>query len=193
MKKLFILFVVVFLLACQTLNNVAQTKERNPNCQDVAEVKVFQTLDGYALASVCDYKGEDYCLGMTVRVDEFTEPLYDKKRISAPKGKCIVFTDTYKYETKDESVKTVPVIGFEYEYEATTEDEAIVRAVNDLQDIKKSCVMYMGKEYKDMPTEEKEEKCGCIIKESFEATHNKTKLTRKSLEKKCGKVPKNFI
>lgn len=193
MKKFLTLFVIVFLSACQTFNSVTQTKEKNQNCQDIEEVKIFQTLDGYALASVCDYKGEDYCLGMTVRVDEFTEPLYDKKRISAPKDKCIVFSDTYKYEASDHSVKTVPIIGFEYEYEAATEDEAIERAVNDLQDIKKSCVMYMGKEYKDMSASEKEEKCGCIIKESFEATHNKTKLTRKALEKKCGKVPKNFI
>ena len=181
------------LAACQTLQTVTQKKERNPNCQDVAEVKIFQTLAGYALASVCDYKGEDYCLGMTVKVDEFTEPLYDKKRISAPKGKCIVFKDTYKYETKDESVKTVPVVGFEYEYEANTEEETLERAIADLQDIKKSCVLYMGKEYKDMPTSEKEEKCECILKESFENVQNKTKLTRKTLEKKCGKVPKNFI
>lgn len=193
MKKLFTLLVIVFLSACQTLNNATQTKERNPNCQDVEEVEVFQTLGGYGLAFVCDYKGDDHCLGMTVKVDEFTEPLYDKKRISAPKDKCIVFSDTYKYEAGDHSMKTVPVVGFEYEYEAATEDEAIERAVNDLQDIKKSCVLYMGKEYKNMSTTEKEEKCSCVIKETFEATHNKTKLTRKALEKKCGKVPKNFI
>ena len=193
MKRITLFFTILLLSACQTLTSVKQTKERNPNCQDIEEIKIFQTLDGYALGLVCDYKGEDYCLGMTVKVDEFTEPLYDKKRISAPEGKCIVFKDTYKYEAKDKSVNTVPVVGFEYEYAAETDEEAVERAIADLQDIKKSCVLYMGKEYKDMLTTEKEEKCGCIIKESFEKVQNKTKLTRKALEKKCGKVPKNFI
>lgn len=193
MKRFLFIIFVILLAACQTLQTVTQKRERNPNCQDVAEVKIFQTLDGYALASVCNYKGEDYCLGMTVKVDEFTEPLYDKKRISAPKGKCMVFKDTYKYEAKDESVKTVPVVGFEYEYKAETEAAAVARAIEDLQDIKKSCVLYMGKEYKDMSTSEKEEKCECVIKESLENTQNKTKPTRKALEKKCGKLPKDFV
>lgn len=193
MKNFAIISCLFILEACSSLNTINIVKERNPKCQNVAEVEVFQTLNGYALASVCDYKGEQFCMGMTVRVDEITELLYDKKRISAPKGKCIVFSDTYKYETKDGDIKTVPVLGFDYEYEAESEEENITRAVNELQDIKQSCMLYMGKEYKDMAESEKEEKCECVMTEYLTDLQNKTKTTRKALEKKCGKLPKDFI
>lgn len=191
-----------FLLAgCAPLDDINIqyiAPERNENCQDIAEVEIFQTLNGYALASVCDHKGDTFCLGMTVRVNEYTEPLYDKKRVSAPNGKCIVFNETYKYETKDNSIKTVPVIDFEYEYLATNEEETVNRILATHTDIKKSCVLEMNKEFKDLMLSVKEERCECladeIMKILFENAENnkELKLDAKAIEKKCGKLPKSI-
>lgn len=133
MKKLFALFITVLLSACSWFGtktedaNVWKT-EKNENCANFNAVKVFQTLNDGALASVCDSGGTKHCLGMTVFVTKTWDlELWDEKVITPPKDKCFAYNGTYKYESKGAGTKTVPVLGFGYKYSPKSEDEAIER------------------------------------------------------------------
>jgi len=103
---------VVF-AGCATITKYA-TLEQNPKCENITEVQVLQTLDDGALALNCDESIDDSCFGMVVFIPKQQgELLYDKKKISAPQGKCFVFNDVYSYINKEGDGKTVPTIGFE--------------------------------------------------------------------------------
>ena len=78
MKKLFSLFIIVLLSACSMFkteidNTNTWKSEKNENCADFKTIKVFQTLNNGALASVCDSGSTKYCSGMTVAIKKNTE------------------------------------------------------------------------------------------------------------------------
>jgi len=113
MKKILLFVLSIILVGCATITKYA-TLEQNPKCENITEVQVLQTLDDGALALNCDQSIGDSCFGMVVFIPKQQgELLYDKKKISAPQGKCFVFNDVYSYINKEGDGKTVPTIGFE--------------------------------------------------------------------------------
>lgn len=61
---------------------------------------------------------------------------YDDMYVSLPDNKCAVQDGTYKYETKNETIKTVPRIRWEYKYKPKNKDKALVQLEEYLEDLK---------------------------------------------------------
>ena len=78
----------------------------------VQSYKVFQVLpDGNALASCLSNAEYGWYMGPAVLLLSSDEQhFYDEQKVSAPKGKKFMQVGTYRYETKDEMVKTVPAV-----------------------------------------------------------------------------------
>ena len=124
MNKILI-FLSVLLVSCSTIS----TENKNPNCIDVKQYKVLQALKtGSALAHECKYdwnKLEMDCsyknqLVYLVAPIEF----YDDMIVKVPDNQCPIQQGVYKYETKNNSMKTVPTIMFSYNKMPQTQDEA---------------------------------------------------------------------
>lgn len=121
MKKYFIILSCLILFGC-TENNILETVTapsktiHNQKCENVPAVRVFQVLDTFALATTCEYgkyTGDLYCWGHTVYVPKDKGKIYyDDQIIKPEEDKCIVYSGTYKYESEDERVRTVPKIKF---------------------------------------------------------------------------------
>jgi len=124
MKKL--LFGTLLLITGCVSNGIfAPSKTiQNPKCEDVyQEIKVFQVLDSYVLGDVCREKNEyfDICTDSIVvylKKDKGTV-YYDGQKVQVPEGKCISYSKSYTYETKNYNKdtksfdkKTVPVVKF---------------------------------------------------------------------------------
>lgn len=144
MKRIFLLLAIL-LCACSPLLNSESTNgfkaEKNSECADFDRIEVFQTLDNFALANVCDSNYSDLCIGMVVRIDkDWNMELWDDKVITPPEGKCFIYDGTYQYETKAESQKTVPVLRFGYKYSPASMDEALNRATVEIDAFHKSCL-----------------------------------------------------
>lgn len=194
--KIFFLLLSIFLSGC--VNNAIQlsSRERNPKCEDIDEIEVFQVFDDGALAFVCERKSYDDCVwGMTVAVPKRrNEILYDKKRIKAPKGKCFVYDGTYQYKNKDNDTKTVPIIGYAYEYEASSEEEFTERLLDFHNHIYEGCMDELDN--KKSQTANKKQ-CECFADSVMEIMFDNAKSDKKSqsseeivaaAEKKCGKI-----
>lgn len=82
---------------------------RNPDCENVKALKVFQVLDSFVLANVCESKYSRYCLGHVVYIPKAADEIYyDDQKIIINKNECVIYTGTFRYETR-EGFKTVPV------------------------------------------------------------------------------------
>lgn len=143
--KRFSLLLAILLCACSLSLNSESTNgfkvEKNSECADFNRIEVFQTLDNFALANVCDSSYSDLCLGMVVRIDkDWNMELWDDKVITPPDGKCFIYDGTYQYETKTELKKTVPVLRFGYKYTPASMDEALNRATVEIDAFHKSCL-----------------------------------------------------
>ncbi|MCT4575068.1 MAG: hypothetical protein N4A43_02305 [Alphaproteobacteria bacterium] len=114
MKKL-IIVLAVMLCSCAidgSLNYSAGN--RNERCADIQKYKVAQVIDTGALAYGCDSSFEDFCHELLVFIPNIKgEMFYDDKIIKAPKNKCIVYNDVFKYETNAGMNKTIPKVKFE--------------------------------------------------------------------------------
>lgn len=78
---------------------------------DAKEFKVFQVLpDGSALAGADFTMDNDYGGTVVLFLNDNKEAYYDDQRITVPEGKILKQIGTFKYETKQEIVKTVPVV-----------------------------------------------------------------------------------
>lgn len=121
MKKLLIfisgVIVGVFLtfsfLSSQSVNsnNNLQLFETPEECVTKKNLKVFQALeDGYALAN--EIEGPfDFSTHLVVLIhDPEGKPFYDDQKIIIPKGKCARKIGIYKYITRNEMEKTVPIV-----------------------------------------------------------------------------------
>jgi len=208
MKKLFLILSII-LVGCvdghmSSLSHVS--KERNKKCADIKEVKVFQVFEDGALASVCENSYSTYCSGMTVVVlRERGEDLWDDKRVKASKDKCFVYDGTYKYESKGAGNKTVPILRFDYEYNATTEEEAFERLEEMREYIYDECLDELNRNFKN-EKDKNIKKCECVVDFTIDKlialnkdNSEQSKLTEKFLkeattqmEKKCGKLPKSM-
>lgn len=183
-KSLLLLILCLVLCACNTTTEfpVAYTGRQpiaNAACADFKAVKVFQTIEGAALASVCTNNRTDYCTGMTVIIKEdWDMMLYDDKLITPPEGKCFVYKDTLTYETKTKDRKTVPVLEFDYEYWPTSAEESDRRTRSRLESTRYSCHYEIETALKRNKKSYEEKKnlkikglqwCDCLYNSSLEA------------------------
>lgn len=114
--KMFIIPVILF-TACettQTHNNMpGYSTTRNPQCEDINAFKVFQVLDDFVLANVCEERDYRFCSGHVVYIPKEKEKIYyDDQVITVKRGQCAIYIGTYKYETKAKTIRTVPIVKF---------------------------------------------------------------------------------
>ena len=119
-----ILFVLpIFITACcgenflKTLDAPSATVY-NDECVAIQRYKVFQVIDGGALAMGCESDYDpDFCIGLTVFVPTQKDNIYyDDMIIEPDDGKCAVYREVYQYITKSDDYKTVPKLTFDDEY-----------------------------------------------------------------------------
>lgn len=187
-------------------NNTALQEEpvmpgRNPDCMDMVRFKVLQVLaNGYALAYECN-EG-DFCASNTVVL---LTPLprvyyYDDMYVTVPKEKCAVQNGVFRYETKREILKTVPVIKYDYEYAPRNNEEIEARFYEAMKDLRLGCKDSMSFDDKTNNLESMK-KCDCVV-DSFLAAYKEkdtwierdkiVENLRKKAEAKCGKIPDYF-
>lgn len=75
---------------------------------NATDLRVFQVLsDGRALATVESFSN----MGMVVLLlPETDNAYYDDQSITVPRGKSLMQIGIFKYENKEEMVKTVPIV-----------------------------------------------------------------------------------
>lgn len=203
--KNYILLTVLTLFGCtqmSSLDVLPISREHNENCMNMRRFKVFQVFeDSYALAQACTAEfDENFCIGAVVLLTpQRNIEYYDDMYVSAPVNKCAVQNGVYKYETKDKTHKTVPVISFDYEFSSTTEEETLARFHDKMEDVRYECKLSVINS-KKQNTKTNISKCDCVV--DFIATEvmklkEKTEIEKekfekefsKRLEQKCGKVP----
>ena len=103
MKKLLLLLVSFFALnSCTIINGEAVW------LYEIKTYKVFQVLpDGNALAFKCDSEYDKHCFGEVVFLVQREVPFYDGLKVTIAKP---IMEGTYRYETRDAFVKTVPIV-----------------------------------------------------------------------------------
>ncbi len=196
------------LLGCTQMSSInvlpsmEPIKEQNSNCMDMRRFKVFQVFeDGYALASACTAEyDKNFCIGATVLLTpQRNIEYYDEMYVSAPDNKCAIQDGVFKYETKNKTHKTVPVIRFDYEFSSSSEEENLERFHDKMEDVRYECKLSVINN-KKQNTKANITKCDCIvdfITNEFIALKSKTEADKekfekefsKRLEKKCGKIP----
>ncbi len=204
MKK-FILATVFMLLSCSQIStidvlpNEGLTREHNPDCMDMRRFKVFQVFeDDYALAHVCTASfDEDFCIGAVVLLTpQRNIEYYDDMYVTTPNEKCAVQDGVYKYETKNKTHKTVPIIRFDYEFSSSSEEEDLERLHDKMEEVRYECKLSVINN-KKQNTKANINKCDCIvdfITDEFLALKDKMDFDKekfekeisKKIEKKCG-------
>lgn len=108
--------IFIFLFGCETTSTSIHSTEknsntmRNPKCEDVTKFKVFQVLDKFVLANVCNKDDDDYCFGHVVYFEkEKGKIYYDDQVIKVKDNECAIYTGTYRYQTPG-GYKTVPIV-----------------------------------------------------------------------------------
>lgn len=158
----------LFLLGCSQIQKSQDELSKadmslNERCEkEIQEIRIFQVLDDTkSLGFVCD-GSSDTCSGLTVVVPSLGEMHWDDKRVRAPKDQCIVIRGTYKYTTKQDFEKTVPVIDFEYMYPPKDINEVQKRLEEFTEVMKKECLLDANKE-KHSLQEKKIKQCDCYV------------------------------
>lgn len=204
MKK-YILFMLFILLGCSQIPSIdvlPESRERNENCMDMRRFQVFQVFeDNYALANACTADwASSYCNGAVVLLTpQRNIEYYDEMYVSSPENKCAVQDGVYKYETKNKTHKTVPVIRFDYEFSSSSEEEDLERFHNKMEDVRYECKLSVINN-KKQNTKANINKCDCIVDfvtDEFLALKDRTDIDKekfekeflKKIEKKCGKIP----
>ena len=104
MKKLLLLLPISFL----TLTSCTVIDGQTVWLDEIKTYRVFQVLpDGNALAFVCDSEYDKYCYGDVALLAEREKPFYDGIKVTIPKP---TIEGTYRYETRDNFIKTVPIV-----------------------------------------------------------------------------------
>ena len=208
MKKFLILSMLI-LTGCAKISsmNIVPSEggydvERNEDCMDMTRFKVLQVLeDNHALAYECN-SGE-YCYSNTVVLltPQDGVDYYDDMTVSLPKQKCAVQDGVYKYETKNNSLKTVPIIRYQYEFSPRSEEEAMQRFYEKMDEMKDDCKMSLTKNKKHN-TDANKKKCDCgvdllanellTVKNGGTSTFSDAEALKKDIEKQCGKLPIDF-
>lgn len=102
--------IVIFLSGCETIQTPIEKASRNPKCEDINSFKVFQVVDDFVLANVCEDSDTSLCMGHTVIFKKEKGKIYFDDQIINVKGnECAIYTGTHKYPTKF-GYKTVPIV-----------------------------------------------------------------------------------
>lgn len=160
--------------------------------------KVFQVIeDNYALAWECRVDDNTYCFGVTVLLTPmFGIDFYDGMFVTIPKKKCAVQNGVYRYETKyDGSIKTVPLVKYDYEFAPKTKEELIQRLYENADEMKSGCKIIVGSNKKNNTTTNLK-KCDCLVdffvqevKENIKTIYTDEAALKRAIEQKCGKLP----
>lgn len=103
------LFLVLLIIGKSSATNEGMTYFEKPGkCISTKDFEVMQVVgEGYALAR--EKKG--YVGGILVLVtNENGELYYDNQVIKVPEGKCMRQIGVYEYQTRMETIKTVPIV-----------------------------------------------------------------------------------
>lgn len=103
------LFFVLLIIGKSSSNNNGMTYFEKPGkCISTKDFEVMQVIgDGYALAR----EKQGYLGGILVLVtNENGELYYDDQVIKVPEGKCMRQIGVYEYQTRMETIKTVPIV-----------------------------------------------------------------------------------
>ena len=86
--------------------------EKRGQAMTEGSFKIFQTLDDkHALASGVSYEEYGWYMGITVMIiGNENDHFYDDQIIKKTSGKKFYQVGTYKYQTKSEDFKTVPIV-----------------------------------------------------------------------------------
>lgn len=103
MKKL-----LLTLISLVTLSGCVVINDEIVPLHDTKTYKVFQVLsDGNALASECKSPNDKYCLGETALLLQGNSAFYDGLRVTLIKP---TVEGAFRYETRNNFIKTVPII-----------------------------------------------------------------------------------
>ena len=118
MKKILLFFPFV-LCACiqqQGTQSLSASSDsmNDEHCADIQEYKIFQVIEDGSLASACEADYDDeICNGLVVYIPKKEGQIYyDEMIIESDYNQCITYEGTYRYLTKNDSIKTVPKIKF---------------------------------------------------------------------------------
>lgn len=104
MKRLLLLLP----LSLSTLTSCTVIDNQTVWLDELKTYQVFQVLpDGNALAFKCDSEYDKHCLGEVVFLVQRDVSFYDGLKVTIPKS---TIEGTYRYETRNGFVKTVPVV-----------------------------------------------------------------------------------
>lgn len=104
------LLVSMFMVANTTIDDITLFKQEG-ECISENSFKIFQVVDnGNALASEIDEEFEFPTNLVVLLLAEKGKAYYDNQIIRIPPGKCAKQIGTYRYFTRDEMEKTVPVV-----------------------------------------------------------------------------------
>lgn len=114
MKQVFLFALGITLFGCVQVQDL-QTSSRpteiipNPKCENVAALKVFQVLDKFVLAEVCDETDSNFCFGHIVYLAKEKDKIYyDDQKIIPASDQCFEYVGTYRYTTTANTNKVVP-------------------------------------------------------------------------------------
>ena len=106
-----LLFLISLFVANQSSNDGLRLFEEEGECVSTNSFQVIQVLDsGSALAREKDYFTST-ATGITVLfLNEGNSSYYDEQIIKVPRGKCVKQIGVFKYNTRMDIEKTVPVV-----------------------------------------------------------------------------------
>lgn len=211
MKKLLLLF-----LFCITGCTSSTLFSDNENCTSMTKFEIFQTLSFGALAHECTF--DEGCSSFNQLVflaNQAGVDYYDGLVVNVPSGKCAVQNGVYRYTTKEDIFKTVPVIQFEHKNNPKNENDFLLQVENTKYNAYYSCLISLKHQMEDEKSAKKQiEFCACasnameeeiISKVEKAITEKATKNSEpqfeqetilkdmvQTLEKKCGKIPEEL-
>ena len=191
MKKI-CLFLSVLLTGCATITVFSDNK----NCISTRKFEVLQALnDGGALAYECTFLDGCSSFNQLVYID--WQPgidYYDNMIVEVPSNKCAVQNGVYKYTNTQNTLKTVPVIKFEYQNAPETEEDILDRLEDKHNRMYEAC-LYDSKASGTVDPKF----CSCYADQfmkyfinihSNENTEYSNDEFNKIIKKECGKLPK---
>lgn len=189
MKKI-ILFATAFITGCATVTLMSDNKD----CLAVREFKVLQALNGGALAYECTVWDGCSSFNQLYFIENLLDKdYYDGLEVKIPSNKCAVQNGVYKYTNKQDILKTVPSIRFEFKDDPKTEEDIEERLYDKYQRMYNACISdFNAKELKNGP-----KFCDCystnFVKYIINAHASSKEFSddelNKIVTKECGKIP----
>lgn len=181
MKKI-LLFLVLILAACSTIDSLSEFGVDNKNCIGVRRFKILQVIyQGGALAYECDtIDCENYFNNNLDLILERNTDFYDDMIYEVPSDKCAIRNGVYRYQAKDKNIKTVSQVMFTYKNYPKTEEEHQRRVYEAKEEIYDICI----EAYKENKIKTDEKYCRCYSNSILENNGN-----TEAIKKECGKIP----